>query len=720
MILAIRIWLKLKNSIPLRYRKYYSLLPDPAAGKVTVVARAPSLELPGLWSITAGRNASKKVSLSRPHTALPTLVDHVAFIPVALASPSFTASRMLTRRFHLSRQRLLGRTWMTLADRCRLALGSAPEEEDEVRFSVESDMNANAPTPLKMIWAQFVWLSLALGVCPHDPAWRNNYPCTLKDSQGSALITLFESDGQLLARVFTERNISYSLSRALAWHNIILESKGLWPLGGQQKSHVPLDSVQISPGLSKLLNTDDLVHGADGLLRGKEFQDCEDPLASACRWMLYNRQQLETNGDWIPASQQMLEFRERTLCQLYLLDRRGQLEEKIRLLIKTPPETQNLVAVGYEHMANDGALRATEAQNTEMHDEYMQSSVTSVPDQTGTIASVPDAPREVEQHIPIGCEQPDLDLHSLDGQMADQRELTSLASATQETEVGASSPETAHADSTQGHDPHSKPPAVIAQAQPTDSTAGSFPETTLELAMQLITSQSKIASRIMDAIRSAFAASNYVKRFELFMSIQIDILSAFVNLIKSADQRRLRVIFCDREGNETEGALKQALGRLSKFRGECNELATLRNCNVRDSKMTDAYALLPSKHRMMLEDAVLTTPSPSSILRSDGPSDILFIAKVALATAEWDSVIHQTWRLNTETTNFYETLISEWNDKEAHPRIDRKKRLDIQRKAEFDTDFMFTALANDGLYNAPESSELDTLLTKEFRNVCLL
>lgn len=123
---------------------------------------------------------------------------------------------------------------------------------------------------------------------------------------------------------------------------------------------------------------------------------------------------------------------------------------------------------------------------------------------------------------------------------------------------------------------------------------------------------------------------------------------------------------------------------------------------------------------MMLEDAVLTTPSPSSILRSDGPSDILFIAKVALATAEWDSVIHQTWRLNTETTNFYETLISEWNDKEAHPRIDRKKRLDIQRKAEFDTDFMFTALANDGLYKAPESSELDTLLTKEFRNVCLL
>lgn len=95
---------------------------------------------------------------------------------------------------------------MTLVDRRGLLLGYSQEdenaygtqlgreEEDESRFSVEPDMNANAPTPLKMDWAQFVWLSLALGVHPYDSAWCDNYPSTLKDSQGKALITLFENN----------------------------------------------------------------------------------------------------------------------------------------------------------------------------------------------------------------------------------------------------------------------------------------------------------------------------------------------------------------------------------------------------------------------------------------------------------------------------------------------------------------------------------------------
>jgi hypothetical protein len=65
MVLAIHIWRKLRKSIPLWYREYYSLLPDAAAGKVTVVARIPSLKLPGLWSTTAESDASRKTSSSR-------------------------------------------------------------------------------------------------------------------------------------------------------------------------------------------------------------------------------------------------------------------------------------------------------------------------------------------------------------------------------------------------------------------------------------------------------------------------------------------------------------------------------------------------------------------------------------------------------------------------------------------------------------------------------
>jgi hypothetical protein len=211
MVLAIHIWLKLRKSIPLQYRKYYSLLPDPAAGKVTVVARTPSLELPGLWPTKVTIDHLGKVPLQRRKTALPTLADHLAFIPISPAVPTLTAlhrafsdvdSVASFQSFRIARQRLLGRTWMTLVDQCSLSLGSPQddvnthgtklerEEDDEVRFAVESDMNANEPTPLRMNWAQFVWLSLALGVNPQDPAFYGDYPCTLKDSQGNASTTI--------------------------------------------------------------------------------------------------------------------------------------------------------------------------------------------------------------------------------------------------------------------------------------------------------------------------------------------------------------------------------------------------------------------------------------------------------------------------------------------------------------------------------------------------
>jgi hypothetical protein len=48
MMMAVGIWIKLEQSIPSGFRKYYSVIPDPTAGKVTVVARMPTLEVPGL------------------------------------------------------------------------------------------------------------------------------------------------------------------------------------------------------------------------------------------------------------------------------------------------------------------------------------------------------------------------------------------------------------------------------------------------------------------------------------------------------------------------------------------------------------------------------------------------------------------------------------------------------------------------------------------------
>jgi hypothetical protein len=142
----------------------------------------------------------------------------------------------------------------------------------------------------------------------------------------------------------------------------------------------------------------------------------------------------------------------------------------------------------------------------------------------------------------------------------------------------------------------------------------------------------------------------------------------------------------------------------------------------------DIYELLPRNQRVRLEDAALGKLSLSSVLSPDGPDDTSFVASVAIATAEWDTVIHQAWRLNIEamdhyralTLTLYETLTSTFRDK-TMPVIDKRDMfLDSRRRLQLDTKLAATTLINDGLYKAPECLELDSLLTKEIRKVCLL
>ena len=66
----------------------------------------------------------------------------------------------------IERQKLLGRTWMSLADHCGLVLKKSrndedendddPSDQEEIRFLVASDMKASDRTPLEMNWVQFV------------------------------------------------------------------------------------------------------------------------------------------------------------------------------------------------------------------------------------------------------------------------------------------------------------------------------------------------------------------------------------------------------------------------------------------------------------------------------------------------------------------------------------------------------------------------------------
>ena len=181
MLVAIRIWTKLKRSIPPGLGQYYSLIPDPTAGKVTVVARTPILENPGLWSTkplvacTTSPPSEKKGLYSQFHNSILAMGMPLAAPSTAMMAHNATRNDVgpLSSPLRIGRQYLLRRAWMSLVDHWGLILkefhhdGNENDDdlsdEEETRFMVASDMKANDRTPLKMNWMQFVWLALALG-----------------------------------------------------------------------------------------------------------------------------------------------------------------------------------------------------------------------------------------------------------------------------------------------------------------------------------------------------------------------------------------------------------------------------------------------------------------------------------------------------------------------------------------------------------------------------
>jgi len=372
MLVAIRIWTKLKRSIPLGFGEYYSLIPDPTAGKVTVVARMPTLEIPGLWSINSTDARSTSPLLEKPGV-YSQIHNSILAMGMPLAAPS---TAMMARNatgndvgptslpLRIGRQHLLRRTWMSLVDHCGLVLkNSHPDENgndddtsdgEETRFVVAGDLKASDRTPLKMNWPQFVWLALALGVSARDSGWRASHPCTLKKSECEDLIYLFYEEDRLFARLVPRAELTYSLQRAFAWYNIKLDGRLLSPLGYGKNAQVCLNSVTMSPELSASRRGMDLdPQGCSSTIRGREAQHCYWPFAAACYLMLYWRRRRLEFQELIAVSEDLLEYRQRVLCHLWLLDDRNELVAKLQSLV---------LAGGVEHVAakpTPGTLVAT-------------------------------------------------------------------------------------------------------------------------------------------------------------------------------------------------------------------------------------------------------------------------------------------------------------------------------------------------------------------------
>lgn len=207
----------------------------------------------------------------------------------------------------------------------------------------------------------------------------------------------------------------------------------------------------------------------------------------------------------------------------------------------------------------------------------------------------------------------------------------------------------------------------------------------------------------------------------MLLSIQSEVLRVFQELSALTEHRRRSGIRESMKVQRLGRRMSLAMEQLAMFIAECNELNTLTDNKVPASKMTDIYELLPRTHRARLEDAVQAKSLPSSILKFNQLDSIFFIANVALATAEWDTVIHQAWRLNVEAESRIKSATSRWRDEFMILCDNRQKHKPERRMIDFHSfDTELVGQVDDGLYKTPESSELDALLKKESRKVSLL
>jgi hypothetical protein len=726
MVVAIQIWLRLRASIPPSLRKYYSLIIDPAAGQVTVVARMPTLSSPGQW-IVSKSDADKNFLRQKPTGSFPwplAIIDAVRKItlrshrrardhgttrlasviatritashgmPFELLMQSMSQAEQLGDRtggvtFAITRSKLLRRPWMSVIENCKLSIRVPDEIEDnqqeEVRFTVQSDMKASDSTPLMMTWAHFVWVCLALDVDAYDPLWHSDVLQTIKDGEGKDFIKLFEENDRLYARLLSRQEVTYVTHRALAWYNIAFNGEVLFPLGCGTSSQLPISSVHISSELSAPASLQEGAQTLDSAVCGKEPQGCEHPLAAACYWMLYRR---DLPAGWITVSQQMLEYRQRILCHLKDLDDRNLLLDKL-VSIVAPNPCRN-VAKGTD-------------------------------DEKDTV-SHPDTTAEPKQlDVSEMSEQPHADSinpgsHAL--QVSDDKEEAATSGSTCPTNDN-----TSNTDRSPGSETTT---AQIDGRAKTSASArlrfrskmdvpifgengvlGFDPEVTQHGDFNIAK-----ANRIVAVLRLTFATSAYVQKYSVLTQM-VNKSQTPKNRAKNESEVEVTAITAD-DLAEWARSLLQPLEQREYTHFD----------HLRKRMLPGTYDLIDPKLRERFEFTVrpyIISPTGCGFEWGNEHNEGDFLACVALALSDWTDCKHQHWTPRPDLDSLAQECESLARAVAARDVAGSLPKLSITLRKGIRSRIrrLLTNVRDDGLYTAPESP-VRKLMRELDRNVYLL
>jgi hypothetical protein len=720
MVVAIQIWLRLRASIPPSLRRYYSLIIDPAAGQVTVVARMPTLSSPGQWITSKSENdknfveqqnaesvswptvivdAARKTTL-RPHrrardhgtTRLASVISTGILSSFGMPFERLMQSMSQADRlgditggvkFAVVRSKLLHRPWMSVIEHCKLSMRPSDEldedQREEVRFTVQSDMKASDFTPLMMTWAHFVWVCLALDLSVYDTMWHSSIPNTIKDGQGKDLIKLFEENDRVYARLLSGREVTYATHRALAWYNIAFNGEVLFPLGCGTLSQVPISSINISSELSVPSSTQTRANNAreqdqDDVVCGKEPEECDHPLAAACYWMLYRR---DLPPGWITVSQKMLEYRQRILCYLKNLDEHKLLLGRLVSLV-TPESHQN------------GALGSDERNKKASY-----SNNTAVP-----------TPSDVSET----SKEPNLELatdQTIDSEKGDQEEAASSITSTDdripdpvrysESKTGQALPDSRMRTSTLA--------GAVADTDAKDTIRRNDTADSLKRD-RLGKFENTKTVRILEALRSAFNASAYVQRY--IMLEQIAGRSQKLAPKSLRFKLALKAQIIDGRDDLLEWTRILSL-----------PLEQSDSSESRQRTQTSAYDLIDPKRRERFEFSVrpyIISPSACNVDLSDESKESSFMACVALALADWDDCAYQPWTARPEISSLAQQCEALAQERPTGKTMTPAVLID---NINIGVRQLALSIRENGLYTAPKTPVHD-LMRKRDRNVYLL
>jgi hypothetical protein len=734
MVVAIQIWLRLRASIPPSLRRYYSLIIDPAAGQVTVVARMPTLSSPGQWiTSNPGNDRNSLQKQSAESVSWPTVVvdamrkitprphrqarDHgtsrlASFISTGVLSSFGMPFDILMRsmsqadrlgditggvRFGIIRSKLLHRPWMSVIENCNFRMRPSDEmdedQREEVRFTVQSDMKASDFTPLMMTWAHFVWICLALGVSAYDPLWQSSIPYTIKNGEGKDLIKLFEDNDRLYARLSSGQEVSYVTHRALAWYNIAFNGNILFPLGCGTLSQVPIRSVNISSELSAPYSLQVKAQKArnqalDSVVCGKEPQECEHPLAAACYWMLYRR---DLPLGWITVSQRMLEYRERVLCYLKDLDDRKLLLDRLVCLVTAEPHHNDALRPNDENDAVSHLGTTAGPNRLENPETSKEPHVNSVSDESHVLQTFDKGEAAVKMSTQSTDEADTTDHVRSPDSRTDQ-----LSAAVSKRAIA-----TKDAFATVGEERETKSndDDESAKRRPgSDGNGGSEKQT------RLAQSDQTKAHRVLEVLRSHFETSAYVQRYQ--------ILAQMGNLLEGPKSRFKSLLKAQTNRNDDYTLAEWARNIPSPLEPSEQSKSKL----AEQQAQINAYDLIDPKRRERFEFAVrpyIISPSACNVIAGDEGG---FLACVALALADWGGCAHQRWMARPEVVTLaWECEVLAHDMARSLRKPSAVSHKDVYLKV---MDLLKNVRGN-GLYTAPESP-VTHLMRKNDRNVYLL